>query len=131
MSSYKDEFNRIAGVAPLYKDRVHPEVDRAKAREAARIELEYNRRDKAHKSTLDDRMKVLAGLKRPSMAGAQEVEESTKAGRYELVVRGKLVNTYHQPKKAMAKALKSRGDVQVVDSKTGSILYDSLAKKKK
>lgn len=50
--------------------------------------------------------------------------------RYELVSNGRLKVTLAKPADAKAMAMKMKGkDVQVVDSKTGKILYDRLSKK--
>lgn len=52
-------------------------------------------------------------------------ESKDSSARYELVVGSKLKRTLKSPKSAIALAKRIKGDVQVVDSQTGNVLYDS------
>lgn len=78
------EFTRLAGIEPLYKYDLDPKVDMEKAREAARVEMERIRKEKEHQSVLDDRTKVLSGMKEPEQAGILDVPEEPEAAQENL-----------------------------------------------
>lgn len=91
------EFTRLAGIEPLYKYDLDPKVDKAKEREAARIEMARLQKEKEHQSVLDDRTKVMSGLKKPEQAGIMDVGDEPESAQGENLDMGSQGDPEYEP----------------------------------
>lgn len=82
------DFTRLSGIEPLYQYDLDPKIDKAKAREAAHIEMARLRKEKEHQSVLDDRMKIMSGLKKPDQAGLVNAEDEPEQAEENLDMAG-------------------------------------------
>jgi hypothetical protein len=82
------DFTRLSGIEPLYKYDLDPKIDKAKAREAAHSEMARLRKEKEHQSVLDDRTKIMSGLKQPDQAGIINVDDEPEPAEENLDMAG-------------------------------------------
>lgn len=115
------EFTRLAGIEPLYKYDLDPKIDKAKAREAAHVEMERLRKEKAHQSVLDDHTKVMSGLKKPDQAGILNVDDEPEPAQDENLDMGRQGDPEAEPFANLESV--APGDVWVQHFKTQKSIY--------
>ena len=119
---YDPNFSRKAKMDSVWKINA-PKSSRSLWKVETRVPL-------AAKEAFMDHPKYQQALE--ALEGIQRIAKFNEgdAGRYEIVVKGKLYNTSKKPSVAIVIGKRQKGSVQVVDSKTGKIIYDSEMKGK-